>query len=246
MATAAGCLPPGAELTSDIDAADLFLLVRGHRLLVVRSGTRSIDYAPAVDLEAQNAPEDLSHVLFQASRSVALSRLAMDFPDQADDLLTEVRMRETTGRWSAIGGQRSAPLPFGVELSIQLQNASAEDLDVTILAIDDSFGIVPVYPVDQQSNLLRKGSARIEVSGWARPSGDNELVFIVEKARAGRPHDLGYLAQPGVARHANDPGLAGLLERIGFSAHGTRSSLSEDDLQSASIKILRYEVSAGT
>jgi hypothetical protein len=246
MATAAGCLPPGAELTSDIDAADLFLLVKGHRLLVVRPATRSIDYAPGVDLEAQDAAEDLRQVLFQASRSVALSRLAGDFPDQPDELSTDVRMREATGRWSAIGGQRPAPLPFGAELSIQLQNTGAEDLDVTILAIDDSFGIVPVYPVDRQSNLLRKGSARIEISGWARPAGENELVFIVEKARAGRPHDLGYLAQPGAARNAADTGLAGVLERIGFTARGTRSSISEDDLQSASIKILRYEVSAGS
>jgi len=170
----------------------------------------------------------------------------VQFPDQPDELLTEVRMRETGGRWSAIGGQSSAPLPFGAELSIQLQNTGTEDLDVTILAIDDSFSIVPVYPVDRQSNLLRKGSARIEVSGWARPSGESELVFIVEKARAGRPHDLGYLAQPGIARNADDTGLAGALERIGFSSRGTRSSISEDDLQSASIKILRYEVSAGT
>jgi hypothetical protein len=246
MAADAGCLPPGAELTSDIDAADLFLLVRGHRLLVVRSATRSIDYAPGVDLEAQNASEDLRQVLFQASRSIALARLAVQFPDQPDELLTEVRTRETTGRWSPIGGQGSTPLPFGAELSIQLQNTGTEDLDVTILAIDDSFSIVPVYPVDRQSNLLRKGSARIEVSGWARPSGESELVFIVERARAGRPHDLGYLAQPGIARNADDTGLAGALERIGFSNRGTRSSISEDDLQSASIKILRYEVSAGT
>jgi hypothetical protein len=246
MAGVAGCLPPGAELTSDIDSADLFLLVRGHRLLVLRSATSALDRAAGVDLDSPNVSEDLRHVLFQANRSVALSRLAVDFPDKPDELLTEVRTRAATGTWSSLGENRSAPIPFGAELSIQLQNTGADDLDVTILAIDDSFGIFPVYPVDRQSNLLRKGSARIEVSGWARPSGNNELVFIVEKARAGRPHDLGYLAQPGVSRHVDDTGLAGLLERIGFNARGTRSSISEDDLQSASIKILRYDVSSGT
>ena len=131
------------------------------------------------------------------------AELADGEPSLVVDVEGFMRMRETTGRWSPIGGQSSAPLPFGAELSIQLQNTGTEDLDVTILAIDDSFGIVPVYPVDRQSNLLRKGSARIEVSGWARPSGESELVFIVEKARTGRPHDLGYLAQPGIARNAD-------------------------------------------
>jgi hypothetical protein len=140
-----------------------------------------------------------------------------------------------------------APIPFDAELSIQLQNIGSDDLDVTILAIDDTFGIVPLYPADRQSNLLRKGSARIQVPAFfARPAGENELVFIVEKARAGHPHDLGYLAQPGITRQASDTGLAALLERIGFTPRGTRGGISGDDLQSASIKILRFEVSAGT
>jgi hypothetical protein len=246
LATQVGCLPPGAELTSNVDAADLFLLVRGSRLLVVRSGASALEHSVGIDLDSQTASEDLKRVLFQANRSVALLRLAIDFPEKSEELRTEVRMRGATGGWSSLEAQRLAPIPFGAELSIQLQNIGTDDLDVTILAIDDTFGIFPVYPVDGQSNLLRKGTTRIEVSGWARPAGENELVFIVEKARAGRPHDLGYLAQPGITRHASGTGLAALLERIGFSPRGTRASISEDDLQSSSIKILRYEVSDGT
>jgi hypothetical protein len=135
---------------------------------------------------------------------------------------------------------------LGAELTLQLQNTGAQDLDVTILAIDDQFGITAVYPVDQESNLLRQSSARIEISGWARTPGETRLLFIIERARAGRPHDLGYLAQPGVARHANGTGLAALLERIGFSARGLRSNFSEDDRQESSIKVLRFEVSNGS
>jgi hypothetical protein len=246
LVTQAGCLPPGAELTSDLDAADLFLVVRGARLFIVRSGASALDHAVGIDLDSQTASEDLKRVLFQANRSVALLRLATDFPEKSQELRTEVRMRGATGGWSSLEGQRLAPIPFGAELSIQLQNIGTDDLDVTILAIDDTFGIYPVYPVDRQSNLLRKGTTRIEVSGWARPAGENELVFIVEKARAGRPHDLSYLAQPGVSRNGSDTGLAALLERIGFSPRGTRASISQDDQQSSSIKIFRYEVSDGT
>ncbi len=242
IATEVGCLPPGAEFTPDIDAADLFLLVRNGRLFVVLPTTRSIEAAVAISLDSRNAAAELRRVLFKATRSVALLRLAGDFSETSDDLAAEVRTREPAGRWRPVAGQGSPPVPFGAELAVQLQNISATDLDVTILAIDDRFGITPVYPVDQESNLLRAGSARVEVSGWARTPGANELVFIIERARAGRAHDLGYLAQPGVARHTDGTGLAALLERIGFSAHGTRSSVSEDDRQSSSIKIIRYDV----
>ena len=247
LVTQAGCLPPGVELTSDLDAADLFMLVRGSKLFVVRSAANPLEQAVGIDLKSQTASEDLKHVLFLANRSVALSRLGADFPEKPGELLAEVRVNETAGGWSSVEGPRLAPIPFDAELSIQLQNIGSDDLDVTILAIDDTFGIVPLYPADRQSNLLRKGSARIQVPAFfARPAGENELVFIVEKARAGHPHDLGYLAQPGITRQASDTGLAALLERIGFTPRGTRGGISGDDLQSASIKILRFEVSAGT
>jgi hypothetical protein len=242
----AGCLPPGAEFTSDVDAADLFLSVRDRHLFVAQSTARSLNPAVGVDLDSPNAAADLQQVLFRASRSVALLRLAADFPEKPGELIAGMRARETLGRWRPIGEQGAAPVALGAELVMELQNAGTLDLDVTVLAIDDHFGITAVYPVDQESNLLRHSSARLEISGWARTPGENNLVLIIEKARAGRPHDLGYLAQPGVARHAEGSGLAALLENIGFSARGTRSSLSEDDQRESSIKVLRYEVSNGS
>jgi Caspase domain len=246
MVSQADSLPRGVELTSDVDAADLYLLVRGHQVLVLRSATSPADEALGLDLDSQAASRDLKQILYQANRSIAFSRLAPDFPDQPGALLAEVRMRSAAGRWSSLDGHRSMPIPFNAELSIQLQNTGPDDLDVTILALDDHFGIVPVYPPDRESNLLRKGSARIVTSVWARPSGENELVFIVEKARSGQAHDLSYLAQPGVTRGVDGEGLGGLLERIGFSPRGTRAGVPGEDLQSASIRVLRYEVSAGT
>jgi hypothetical protein len=242
----AGCLPPGAALTSDVGAADLLLWVSGRRLLLALPSTMSPERSVGVDLDSQSAAEDLQHVLFKATRAIAITRLAAEFDEPPHELLAELRMHERTGRWLPIGDRPSRAVPFGTELSIELQNTGPDDMDVTILAIDDRFGIVPVYPVDQESNLLRKGSARVQVSGWARTPGDNSLVFIVEKARTGQPHDLGYLAQPGVGRHSQDNGLPGLLERFGFSPRGTRSSVSQDDLQSASIKLLHYAVAGGS
>jgi hypothetical protein len=240
-----GNLPPGAEFTSNIDAADLFLFVKERHLFVVQCAARSLVPTVGIDLDSPTAESDLQRLLFKASRTVALLRLPADFPEIPGGITAEVRTRESMGRWRAIDGQGAVPVALGAELAVELQNTGAEDLDVTILAIDDRFGITAVYPVDQESNLLRHNSARLEIAGWARTPGENQLVFIIEKARAGRPHDLGYLAQPGVARRADGVGLAALLENVGFSARGTRSNISTDDRQESFMKVLRYEVSDG-
>ena len=240
-----GSLPPGLELTSDMGAADLFLLIRGPRLFVVRFTAKSLDNAVAIDLQSQKAYANLQSVLQMAARAVALTRVARDFPGAQEDLLSEVSFHEPNRAPRPITDQRHSEVPFNADLLIQLQNLGSVDLDVTVLEVDDQFGIESVYPVDGQTNLLRKGSARLDIHGYARPGGEKELILIAEKARAGRPHDLSYLSQPGAARTGGKEGLAAVLERIGFSARGTRSAVSQNDLQSASIKVIRYEVSNG-
>lgn len=240
-----GCLPPGAELVSSLDPADLFLWVKDSRLFVVRAGAPAIEPEAGVDIDSPRAVKELGELLFKANRSVALTRLAADFPEALGELTAQARAREPSGHWHTIGDEGAVSVPFGTELSLRLQNTGPSDLDVTIFALDDRFAITPVYPVDQESNLLRKGGAPIEISGWARTAGDNRVLVIAEKARAGRPHDLSYLAQPGVARHADERGLATVLEHIGFSPPGTRSSLEEGDRGEVSIKLMRYEVARG-
>ncbi len=85
-----------------------------------------------------------------------------------------------------------------------------------------------------------------EISGWARTPGENQLVFIVERARAGTARmTWAGLAQPGAARRADGVGLAAVLESVGFSARGTRSNISTDDQQESFMKVLRYQVSDG-
>jgi len=245
MASNAGNLPSGAEFTQDIDAADLYLIVRDRRLFVVQSAA-SMNQAASIDLDSNSATDDVRSVLFSASRSVALTRLAREYPENPGELSADVRRSEAGGRWQAIGRPQSAPIPYGTELQIELQNTSAQDLDVTILWLDERFGIVPVYPVDRESNLLRAGSVRVQFPIYARTPGQNRLVFIIERAQSGRPHDLSYLAQPGVARRGEDTGFSALLERIGFSARGTRSGISQDDGEATSMKVLRFEVAAGS
>jgi hypothetical protein len=241
----AGRSLPGIEFTQDLDAADLFLQVRNGGLSLQRS-LHAGEADAAVSLAEPTASTELRQVLVMAARAVALERVAGEFPEADNALSAEVRLRVPNAGWQTLRNAPISTVPFGSELSIQIQNVSNRDLDVTVFALDDHFAIEPVYPIDRQSNLLRKGSSRLEMSGWARTLGDNELVFIVEDAQAGRPHDLSYLAQPGITRGAADSeDFVAMLERIGFTARGTRSSLSVEAARRTSMKVLRYRVIGG-
>jgi len=125
---------------------------------------------------------------------------------------------------------------------VRLQITGSDDLDVTILSLDERFGIEAVFPVDQESNRLPRNSAPIELPGWAGAPGRYELIVICEQARAGQPHDLGYLAQPGVARQASGSDFDALLTRIGFAAPGTRAPITPEERRTAAIEVIRYEV----
>jgi len=210
-------------------------------MLLVRPG--SIGGTPAeIDLDTTDVARRVQSLLFRAVRATALLRLAAEFAGDSRDLEADVRVRAPDGSWRSLGKAADAPVSFGAQMAVRLHNVGAADLDVTLLAIDEQFGITPVFPVDQETNLLRAGTAPIEITGWARTRGVNQILLVVENARDGRPHDLGYLAQPGVARHAEEGGFEGLLERVGFSATHSRSALNESERREFSLGVVRYEV----
>jgi hypothetical protein len=236
--------PAGIELTADSASADLVLVVRNNLMFVVRPRTVpvSLDRIAAVDLDAATAEADLRTGLYRATRVVGLQKLAADFPGKPGALHLEVWVRDATGARQRLGVDRDAFVTRGAELAVRVQNTRSDDLDVTILSIDERFGIEPVFPVDQESNRLPRNSAPIEVRGWAGAPGRYELIVICEEARAGQPHDLGYLAQPGVSRQASGSDFEALLARIGFAPPGTRAPITPEERRTAAIEVIRYEV----
>ena len=90
----------------------------------------------------------------------------------------EVWVRDTSGARQRLGVDRSAIVTRGAQLVVRLQNTGSDDLDVTILSLDERFGIEAVFPVDQESNRLPRNSAPIELPGWAGAPGRYELIVI--------------------------------------------------------------------
>jgi len=242
--------PPGLERTEDEGSADLLLVARDQRMFVVnpRAVPSSLGHTASIDLNGAAAETELKTALNRATRVVGLEKLAAEFPGRADALRLGLWVRAGSGAREPLGPAAGrSSVAQGEELTVRLQNAGAEDLDVTILSIDEQFAITPVFPVDQESNRLPGNSAPLEIRGWAGRAGRYELMVISEEGRAGQPHDLTYLAQPGIssrqARQANGE-FEGLLEKMGFAAPGTRGAVSPAERRAAGIEIIRYQVTA--
>jgi hypothetical protein len=237
--------PAGLELTADSAAADLVFVVRDHRMFLVspRTVPVSLERIAAVDLDAATADADLRTALNRATRAVGLQKLAADFPGKLGALHLEIWVRDTSGSRQRLGVAGRTSVTQGAELTVRLQNTGPDDLDVTILSLDERFGIEAVFPVDQESNRLPRNSAPVEVRGWAGAPGRYEFVAIFEEARAGQPHNVSYLVQPGVAsRQASGSDFDALLEGIGFVPPGTRASITPAERRTAALEIIRYEV----
>jgi caspase domain-containing protein len=240
-----GVLPAGMELVRDPSAADLLLLVTANRIHIRRASSlaTSASRGATVDLEGADLDSRLQRAMLRAARVVGLVRLGTKFSDPGDELAVELRSRDRSGQWRAVNESKGAKLSFDAELAIRLRNIGPGDIDVTVLSIDDEFQITPIFPVDLETNRMRQGSAQLEVRGWARPSGPYQILVISEPAIPGKPHDLSYLAQPGVTRSARDAGFGAVLESIGFERRKTRSSA--DTATSGRIRVLGYEVLEG-
>jgi Caspase domain len=236
--------PAGLELTADSAAADLVFVLRDHRMFLVspRTVPVSLERMAAVDLDAATAVADLRTALYRATRAVGLQKLAADFPGKPGALHLEAWVRDVSGARQRLDVDRGAFVTRGAQLEVRLQNTGSDDLDVTILSVDEQFAIKPVFPIDRESNRLPRNSAPIEIPGWAGAPGRYELIVICEEARAGQPHDLGYLAQPGVSRRASGSDFDALLARIGFAAPGTRAPITPQERRTAAIEVIRYEV----
>ncbi len=103
------------------------------------------------------------------------------------------------------------------ELWLTLANRSARTQDVTVLYLDRSFALTPIWPVGGLSNRIGRGEAaqaglRIEVPEGAALE---EIIVIAVAAEAGdRRTDLSFLADPGAGLRDAAPGLGAALAAL--------------------------------
>ena len=78
---------------------------------------------------------------------------------------------------------------------------------------------------------------------WAGTPGSCDLVVIAQLARPGQPHDLGYLAQPGVVvRSGAGDNFESLLARVGFERPSERGVSTAEDQRTSAIELISYDV----
>ncbi len=157
-----GFLPTGVEQTRDATAADLLLLINGKKLLLVRGSTIASGAirGAALDLEGAELDARLQSAVLRAARAVGLVRLSTEFSDFGAELAVELRTRDRLGQWHVVNPAGAAKISYDAELAIRLQNTGSKDIDVTVLSINDQFEIAPIFPVDLETNRIRRDSAQ--------------------------------------------------------------------------------------
>ncbi|TWT93841.1 caspase family protein [Stieleria varia] len=91
-------------------------------------------------------------------------------------------------------------LKEGQQIKVRLQHFGRENVDVTLLYVDNAYGITCLYPNPGESNRLRTGdsqSIRLRIN--AETVGLESLVAIVVKSD-GQPVDYSVLEQPSLER----------------------------------------------
>jgi len=115
-------------------------------------------------------------------------------------------------------------LRVGKYLDIQLRNMGRRNLSVTVLYLDEDYGVVPLFPRGRQGNLIEanlNGTARPISIKWnnklipiEKPNRMREhlVVIAVPNQDRQRPTDFSFLAQPSLERAKGRGGASEALD----------------------------------
>lgn len=108
-------------------------------------------------------------------------------------------------------------IAVGQLLSVRLENAGKDDLDVTVLYLDEDFGVKALFPDQPGGNLITAGGkARLGPYPITSASAVSEhvVVIAVPTKRLDRRQDFSFLAQPALERARGEGAADSLLARM--------------------------------
>ncbi|MFO0870251.1 MAG: caspase family protein [Pirellulales bacterium] len=141
----------------------------------------------------------------------------------------------------------------GDRLGLRITNPQAYAVDVTLLYIDASFGIAPLFPQSNEINRLgpQESIGPLKVRVAAPAAGLESLLAIAVRAGQGRPVDFVSLAQPSLelaegverTRSVSPPsrGLGALLRSAAFGQGRLRAVAREEEAAS-SVQVLSWQL----
>jgi len=136
--------------------------------------------------------------------------------------------RSGVGQAEAVPAGATPSLRAGDRLMLNLHNAGATALDVTVLYLDADQGIVCLYPsrAGETNRLDPKGRAVVDIDIHAPPSGaEHILIIAAEVTRLGEQRNYAFLEQPPLDRQRG--GAADLLDAFAdavFADHRARGA----------------------
>lgn len=124
----------------------------------------------------------------------------------------------------------------GDRIGFKVKNNSESPMDVTMLMIDSSYGIYPLYPAEGQVNRLYPGNQIVRTGSInAKTTGLEHVLVIATKARpVDEPTNFAFLAQASIERSralggkAMSSPLGQVFQNSLFGEGGTRGASSSD------------------
>ena len=194
-----------AIVESPEDADWLIRLINNRLQLIPASGVNAAELQniiaslPPVTPTGDWAVQVLDQ-LERVARSQNLLRL-MSVASQSmhrDELGLSLAITDTDGNaidWNASGRE----LHDGQAVTIRMKNSGRQQLDVTLLYVDSSFGISCLYPSVGELNRLGPGhESPVTLEITADTTGLEHLVVIAVRGQ-GQPVDFSLLEQPSLA-----------------------------------------------
>lgn len=248
----------------DAREADWYVRTRGKDVFLVPSSGwpgRSPGRAPGRERFALTADRTATHL------ASLLGRVA-----RARGLLAVAGAAERTGggqperegahlellRATTAGSPPTEPVPFGPagrvlrggdRVAFRITNPYRHPADVTLLFVDNGYGITPLFPAAAEYNRLGPGESVTTGTFTVdeKTTGPEQVVALAVRGGAGAPVSFAYLAQPAlepVQSRSGDPdrgisALARLLESVLYG-RGEARTPTIDEASGYSISFLGW------
>lgn len=239
---------PLATLVDEAASADWIVRVGSDVLTLLPAESAIAAGVPATGFViTSDAVSSLAPQLERIARAANLKRLAaIDGPDVGGEDQVHVELDLVDTR--AIPTPRARPiLAEGDVLTVRLKNPCRFPVDVTLLSLDATYGIVALFPEQGEINRLQpRDSISLRTRVTAPRPGIEYLLAIVTKGE-GELVDFARLAQPGLSA-GRTPGrndvsgpLDELLSSAVFATPGPRG-IRRPAVRPSRMQMLSWEV----
>ena len=231
--------------------ADLHLLLKADQLWLLPPTAEFIESGPhkthSIRLNTTNLHDKLRDSFQSIAKVLSLLRLSQQIPRSQFAQQVSIRLQLERADNSKTYEANTVPhLYDGDFLKLSVKNQSNSAADVTILFVDNHYGITTMYPAEagEVNRIEARGKDSLEFEIFADSTGVERLVVIAVEAQPNTMmQNFSFLAQPSLphTRSYKNPNLYDLFMDAGF---GTQRGIGKkrSRFKSSLIKVFSWNI----